>query len=235
MNQKEIIYNQLNQPIGKELIDFHEGNMPVIDILRGNLVSIEKMSYKHFDDLFSVYSSLTSDDSFTYMVFDKFEKVECFKLFFENMIKSIDPYYLAIVDNKSKKAIGSFALMRIDKNNRVIEIGSILYSDILKKSKMATEAQYLIMKYVFEDIKYRRYEWKCDNYNEPSKRAAKRLGFKYEGLFRKAMVYKGRNRDTAWFSIIDDEWKLLKNKFEAWLEDSNFDKEGKQIKALNEL
>ncbi|WAW15162.1 GNAT family N-acetyltransferase [Peptostreptococcus equinus] len=193
------------------------------------------MSYKHFDDLFSVYSSLTSDDSFTYMVFDKFEKVECFKLFFENMIKSIDPYYLAIIDNKSKKAIGSFALMRIDKNNRVIEIGSILYSDILKKSKMATEAQYLIMKYVFEDIKYRRYEWKCDNYNEPSKRAAKRLGFKYEGLFRKAMVYKGRNRDTAWFSIIDDEWKLLKNKFEAWLEDSNFDKEGKQIKALNEL
>ncbi len=125
--------------------------------------------------------------------------------------------------------------MRIDFENRAMEIGWVVYSDLLKRSRVATEAQYLAMKYVFEELHYRRYEWKCDHLNRPSHNAALRLGFTYEGMFRNAAVYKGRTRDTDWFSIIDSEWPKRKKRLELWLSPQNFDATGKQIISLNSL
>ena len=114
-------------------------------------------------------------------------------------------------------------------------MGWVFYSPQLQASKMATEAQFLVMQYVFENLKYRRYEWKCDSLNQASKNAAKRLGFSYEGTFRQALVYKNRNRDTDWFSILDKEWPNQKERFIKWLDDSNFDENGKQKKSLQDL
>lgn len=166
------------------------------------------------------------------MPFSQFENKEEFGAFFQELLESKDPYYLAIIDQSTEKVVGCFSLMRIDTRNRVIEMGWVIYSDSLQKTKLATEAQYLVMTYVFEDLCYRRYEWKCDSLNEASRRAAERLGFTYEGTFRQAVIYKNRNRDTNWYSIIDKEWSEKKSRLEAWLDDSNFDANGKQIKPL---
>ena len=125
--------------------------------------------------------------------------------------------------------------MRIDPKNRVIEVGWVIYSPALQRTRMATEAQYLLAKYVFETLRYRRYEWKCDSLNAPSRRAAERLGFVYEGTFRQAVVYKGRSRDTAWFTMIDKEWTVNKCILEQWLSPENFDSQGKQQKSLKKL
>ena len=125
--------------------------------------------------------------------------------------------------------------MRIDQENGVIEIGHIYWGDKIAKTPAATEAFFLFAKLVFDELGYRRFEWKCNDLNEPSKKAAKRFGMKFEGTFRQAAVVKGKNRDTAWFSIIDKEWKKTKQKFEKWLKDTNFDQNGKQIKKLKNI
>lgn len=142
-----------------------------------------------------------------------------------------DPVYWAITD-LDDRAIGWLSLMRIDLANRVIEVGSILYTPALQRTPAATEAQYLIAAYVFETLGYRRYEWKCNDFNVPSKRAAKRFGFTDEGLFRQHVIVKGRNRDTAWFSMLDIEWPQRKLAFELWLDPANFDAAGRQKVAL---
>ena len=125
--------------------------------------------------------------------------------------------------------------MRIDPANGAIEVGTVNFSPFLKNTPMSTEAQYLLMKLAFDELGYRRYEWKCDNFNEPSKRAALRLGFRYEGLFRQAVIYKGRGRDTAWFSIIHGEWPALRTAFERWLAPDNFDAQGRQRMSLDKF
>jgi RimJ/RimL family protein N-acetyltransferase len=125
--------------------------------------------------------------------------------------------------------------MRIDSGNGVIEIGGIFWGAVVARKPAATEAQYLFMKYVFAELGYRRYEWKCHNLNEPSKRAALRFGFQFEGVFRQHMVFKGGNRDTAWFSIIDQEWPPLSKAYEAWLDPANFDAAGTQRRRLEEF
>jgi len=133
------------------------------------------------------------------------------------------------------KAVGYASLMRIDTDNGSIEVGNVLFSPALQRTPAATEAMYLMARYVFDDLGYRRYEWKCNALNLPSRRAAARLGFTYEGIFRQHMVVKGQNRDTAWFSMIDREWPLRKQAFEMWLAPENFDGEGKQIRTLGEV
>ena len=125
--------------------------------------------------------------------------------------------------------------MRIDPANGVIEVGHITYSPLLQRHPGATEVMYLMMRRVFDELGYRRYEWKCDSFNAPSRAAAERLGFRFEGIFRQAVVYKGRNRDTCWFSIIDGEWPVLKRGFERWLDPANFDAAGQQRRRLQEL
>ncbi|WP_414048654.1 GNAT family N-acetyltransferase [Macrococcus animalis] len=228
-------YNEFNQPIGNQVKDFQPGILPNIQSLVGETVTIEKISEKHFDDLFEVYGTFSSPENLTYMPIRKFENKDEYKDFLIHLIASEDPHYLTIIDNATKKAVGTFSLMRIDNNNRVVEMGWVVYSPILKRSRQATEAQYLVMKYVFEELKYRRYEWKCDSLNEASNKSAKRLGFTFEGTFRQVIVYKGRNRDTNWYSIIDKEWPKNKERLEAWLDDSNFDAKGNQKQSLNEM
>lgn len=146
-----------------------------------------------------------------------------------------DPLFHAVIDKRTEKAVGFATFMRIDPVMGVIEVGNINFAPILQRTPAATEAMFLMMQRVFNELGYRRYEWKCDNLNAPSHKAAKRLGFTYEGLFRQALVYKGRNRDTAWFSIIDSEWPALEAAFTGWLDVANFDEGGQQIKSLGEF
>lgn len=164
-----------------------------------------------------------------------YNSLEEFQTSIDTMSQSSDPFYYAIVDNKTQSAVGHASLMRIEPVHRVIEVGNIMYSPALQRSRAATEAMYLLAKHVFEDLGYRRYEWKCDNYNEPSKVAAGRLGFTFEGVFRQHIIYKGRSRDTAWYSMLDAEWqRSVKGGFERWLDDGNFDGEGRQVRRLQD-
>lgn len=133
------------------------------------------------------------------------------------------------------RALGYASYMRIDPPNRVIEVGNVLFSPALQATTMATEAMYLMARHAFEDLGYRRYEWKCNALNEPSKRAAVRLGFTCEGVFRQHMIIKGRNRDTAWYSMLDTEWPAVKARFVRWLDASNFDASGRQRARLEEV
>ncbi|PYR55104.1 MAG: GNAT family N-acetyltransferase [Acidobacteria bacterium] len=148
---------------------------------------------------------------------------------------SKDPFFYAIVDRASGLALGRAALMRIEPTHRVIEVGSILYSPRLQRTRGATEAMYLLARYVFEELGYRRYEWKCNALNEASRAAAIRLGFTFEGVFRQHMIVKDRNRDTAWYSIIDAEWPARKARLERWLSLENFDAEGRQRTPLSAI
>jgi RimJ/RimL family protein N-acetyltransferase len=142
--------------------------------------------------------------------------------------------FFAIVDNASGDAVGYAALMRIDTKNRVIEVGGIMYSPRLQRTPGGTEAMYLLARYVFDDLGYRRYEWKCNALNAPSRGAALRYGFIFEGIFRQHMIVKGRNRDTAWFSMLDSEWPARKQAFEQWLRPANFDEDGIQKSRLGD-
>jgi RimJ/RimL family protein N-acetyltransferase len=148
---------------------------------------------------------------------------------------SLDPYFYALVDPVTEQVLGQFALMEIRPAMRVIEIGNVLYSPALQRTVAATEAQYLAMRYAIETLAYRRYEWKCNALNAPSMRAAERFGFTYEGIFRQHMIVKGRNRDTAWFSVVDSEWPAVRAAFEAWMNPGNFDADGKQRVSLAQL
>lgn len=228
-------YNEYNQPVGDLIEDYSPGILPNIQSITGKTVTIEKININHYDDLYEIYGPSSNPENLTYMSIQRFKSKLEFKDYLIQLIASVDPYYLTIIDNRTQKAVGTFALMRIDNVNRVIELGWIIYSPILKRSRQATEAQYLVMKYVFENLQYRRYEWKCDSLNEASNKSATRLGFTFEGTYRQAIVYKGRNRDTNWFSIIDKEWPANKLRLDSWLDDSNFDSNENQLKSLSEM
>jgi RimJ/RimL family protein N-acetyltransferase len=146
---------------------------------------------------------------------------------------SEDPFFFAILDRATGLAAGHASLMRIDPKHRVIEVGGIMFSPALQRTRGATEAMFLMARYAFEDLGYRRYEWKCNSLNEPSRRAALRLGFQFEGIFRQHMIIKGHNRDTAWFSMLDSDWPARKREFARWLDPANFDADGFQRTALN--
>jgi RimJ/RimL family protein N-acetyltransferase len=153
----------------------------------------------------------------------------------KRIASSEDPLFFAMLDKLSGEAVGYAAYMRIEPAHRVIEVGSILFTPRLQRTIGATEAMYLMARHVFEDLGYRRYEWKCNALNAPSRSAALRLGFTFEGIFRQHMIIKGRNRDTAWFSMLDSEWPKRKAAFERWLDPSNFDTNGRQKMSLSTL
>ena len=143
-----------------------------------------------------------------------------------------DQVFYTIVRNADALPLGVASFLRIEPTHRVIEVGSILYSPLLQRTPEATEAMYLMAKYVFEVLGYRRYEWKCNALNEPSRKAAIRLGFTFEGIFRQHMIIKGENRDTAWFAMLDSEWPAVKSAFEQWLRADNFDEHREQKSSL---
>ena len=228
--------NELGQHIGDALLDFQPGDLPNLERIEGQYVIIERLSKdKHGTDLYEVYGPDSPVDMWTYLFQTPAQSQAEWSQKLDLMLAAQDRFHYAIVDKESGKALGTFALMRIDRNNRVIEVGAVTYSPKLKRTRLATEAQYLLARYVFEELEYRRYEWKCDSLNQPSRRAAERLGFTYEGRFRQAIVYKGRNRDTDWLSMIDTDWPAVKSRLEKWLSPDNFDVNGQQIKALSDF
>jgi len=143
--------------------------------------------------------------------------------------------FLALIPTATGKAAGYASYMRIDPPNGVVEVGNILMSPLLQRTTAATEAMYLMARHIFEDLGYRRYEWKCNALNEPSRRAALRYGFTFEGIFRQHMIIKDQNRDTAWFSMLNSEWPVRKRAFESWLDPANFDETGQQRQSLTEI
>ena len=187
----------------------------------------------------SLYEGASGDEEreavWTYLADGPYPSLERFAASLEAKARSEDPLFFAVIDNASGRALGYQTLMRIDLPNRVVEVGSILYTPALQRTAGTTEAQYLFASYVFDALGFRRYEWKCNALNAPSRRAAARLGFTFEGIFRQHMIVKGENRDTAWFSMLDGEWPARKTAFERWLRRDNFDGDGRQKARLSSL
>ena len=220
-------------PIGVE-VDTHAAPLPERIVHEGRYVRLEPLDpRKHTDDLYAASHGADKDVIWQYLFEAPFADHAAFKAHIERKAQSEDPLFYAIIDKASGKAVGYATLMRIDTIHRVIEVGNIMYGTPLQKTPGATEAQYLLMRYVFDTLGYRRYEWKCNALNAPSRRAADRFGFTFEGIFRQHMIVRGRNRDTAWYSILGTEWPKQKRAFEAWLHPQNFDGDGRQIKNLN--
>jgi RimJ/RimL family protein N-acetyltransferase len=189
----------------------------------------------HARELFAANSLDKEGRNWTYLFVGPFADFESYREWLEQVAKSDDPLFHTIIDKESGKAVGVATFMRIDRAHGVIEVGNINYSPLLQRKPAATEAMFLMMRRAFDELGYRRYEWKCDSLNAPSRAAALRLGFQYEGLFRQAVVYKGRNRDTTWFSMIDREWPALRGAYEQWLAPENFDGAGHQKRKLSDL
>ena len=228
--------NEYGQMIGESMEGYTLGELPSIDFLEGRYARIEAISVeKHAEDLLAVYGPDSPREMWTYLFQPPVANLEELMVALKQMIERKDRFYYTIIDKVTGKALGTFSLMRIDQNNRVVEVGAVTFSPALKQTRMGTEAHYLLARYVFEELNYRRYEWKCDALNLPSRKAAERLGFIYEGTFRQVVIYKGRTRDTDWMSMIDKDWLQVKARLEAWLDPENFDKNGRQYKSLREL
>ena len=223
------------QPIGP-LVNPHPAKRPERVTLRGRAVTLVPLDAEaHAEALFHGANGGEKDRSWTYLFDGPYTDPEAFKASLAAKAQSTDPLFFAIIDNAKGEAVGYQTLMRIDPAHRTIEVGNILYTPAMQRTIGATEAQYLFAKYVFDTLGYRRYEWKCNNLNAPSKRAAGRFGFAFEGVFRQHMIVKGRNRDTAWYSMLDSEWPARRAAFERWLDPSNFDAAGRQKVSLMSL
>jgi RimJ/RimL family protein N-acetyltransferase len=230
--------NHLGQPIGAPLTGWSARPLPLRSAMEGRFCRVELLDPEsHAEDLFPAYREDAEGRNWTYLPDDQgpHRSFDLYRRWAETAASTDDPLWHAIIDAESGSAVGVAAYARIDRISGVIEVGGINYSPRLQRRPAATEAMYLMMRRVFDELGYRRYEWKCDSLNAPSRAAALRLGFRYEGLFRQALVYKGRSRDTAWFSVIDSEWPALRRGFERWLDPANFDSAGRQRASLSSL
>ncbi len=200
--------------------------------LQGRYCRLEALEPReHGSDLFDASMAPGAEERFRYL-FETAVDRRAFDTWLTRAAASEDPLYFAVIDAGSGCCEGRQALMRVTPEHGVIEVGSILWGPAIARTRVATEALFLHARYVFEDLGYRRFEWKCNSRNEPSMRAARRFGFTYEGIFRQHMVVKGENRDTAWFSITDGEWPALRAAFERWLAPANFEPSGGQKNRL---
>lgn len=228
--------NEYNQPIGFAVADWSPKTFPSKKLIVGRWCLLEKISnVKHFDDMYKFWGPTSNPETWTYLSLSPFLNRNSFQQYLIELENNMAEQHYAIIDKITKKTIGSFALVAIDQINGSLEVGYVIYSDELKKTRIATEAQFLLMKYIFEELGYRRYVWMCDSYNAASRRSASRLGFSFEGISRNMWVYKGRNRDTAWYSMTDYDWPRLKPRFEGWLNESNFYDGGFQKKKITEF
>ena len=231
-NEMEPELNELGQPVGAPVPGWTLRPPPPRTAIAGRFCTVEPLDpERHAAQLFAAFAE---DDGrmCTYLPRGPFASAAEYREWAEGAARLDDPLTHAIVDNATGEAIGTAAYMRIDPAFGVIEIGSITYSPRLQLRPAGTEAMYLMMRRVFDELGYRRYEWKCHSMNMPSRAAALRLGFQYEGLFRQATITRGRNRDTMWFSVIDRDWPVLRAAFERWLDPANFDPEGRQRQSL---
>jgi RimJ/RimL family protein N-acetyltransferase len=188
----------------------------------------------HADALYAARALDVEGRNWTYLPYGPFDTPASYRAWLEETCCGSDPQFYAIVDEATQSAVGVASYLRIDPASGSIEVGHINYSPLLQRTPAATEAMYLMMKQVFE-LGYRRYEWKCNALNAASRTAAQRLGFSFEGVFRQAAIVKGRNRDTAWYSVIDTEWPALREAFRRWLDPANFNEQGQQSNSLSTL
>jgi len=232
MNQRT---NAFGQPIGRELAGWQPPSRPARSVLEGRFCRVEPLDVaRHARQLYDANALDPEGRMWTYLFSGPFASFEEYRAWLEPRPASDDPLFFAFVDKGRAQAVGTGAYLRIDAANGVVEVGHLAFSPPMQRSPVATEAMYLMMRNAFE-LGYRRYEWKCDSLNAASRRAAARLGFTFEGIFRQAIVYKGRSRDTAWFSIIDTEWPAIDAGFRAWLDPANFDADGRQRRGLAAL
>jgi len=228
--------NRFGDPVGFEMHDWNarlrQPRTPMVG-LYGRVDPLDPD--RHAAELHAANRADLNHRNWTYLASDGFDDLEDYRAWLVTMASGDDPLLHAIVDATSGLAVGVAAYMRIDPPMGVIEIGNLNFSPLLQRTRLATEAMFLMMRRAFDELGYRRYEWKCDSLNAPSRRAAERLGFSFEGIFRQAIVYKGRNRDTAWFSILDREWPALRGAYEEWLSPANFDVSGRQRRRLADL
>ena len=225
--------NEIGQPIG-DAVEWREPKVPSRSVLRGRFVTLEPLDRNaHALPLWEAFSLDVDRANWTYLSHGPYDRYEDFADWVGQSASSDDPLFLAIV-NLESRAVGVASYLRITPAAGTIEVGHIHMSPLLQRTPAATEAMYLMMRRAFE-LGYRRYEWKCDSMNAPSRAAAERLGFTFEGIFRQALVYKGRNRDTAWYSIVDSEWPRVRDGFERWLSPDNFESDGGQRQPLRSL
>ena len=205
------------------------------DEMQGRFVRLEQLkAARHCDDLFTAFAADTKNQIWNYLPYGPFVSAADLANWMHATCARSDPYFFAIIDQASNRAVGFASYLRINPDSGSIEVGHINFSPRLQSTIAATEAMYLMMRWAFM-AGYRRYEWKCNALNLKSRRAAQRLGLSYEGVFRQATITKGRNRDTAWFATIDKEWPVLKAAFETWLQPDNFDLAGQQKRSLSEM
>ena len=220
--------NELGQPIGESVGDWKTPPAPARDVMRGRHCRLEPLESRHARELWEANAHDRDHHNWTYLPYGPYQTFEDYAAWVEEARAKSDPLFFAVLTNT---AAGVASYLRIAPEAGSIEVGHINFSPLLQRTPAATEAMYLMMKRAFE-LGYRRYEWKCDALNAPSRRAAERLGLTYEGIFRQATVYKGRNRDSAWYAAIDKEWPDLRARFERWLDPENFDADGKQRSRL---
>jgi len=227
--------NDLGQPIGPEVPGWAPRPRPPRAVMQGRYCRVEPLDpARHAAELHEANSLDREGRMWTYLFSGPFASFDDYRAWLEARQHSEDPLFFAFVDATSGRAVGLGSYLRIDPANGAVEVGHLQFSPRLQRTAVATEAMYLMMKTAFE-LGYRRYEWKCDALNAGSRRAAERLGFRFEGVFRQAIVYKGRSRDTAWYSVTYQEWPVLEAAFRTWLDPANFDASGRQRRSLVDL
>ena len=228
-------YNELGQPIGLPVTEWTAPPLPDQSPLVGRYCRLEGLQVvRHAQDLFAAYNLDPTGAIWTYLGYGPFPDLAAFAAWMAGAERSTDPIFYAIIDLARDQVVGYISYLRIAPAAGSIEVGSVVYSPLLQRTPAGTEAIYLLMQHAFT-LGYRRFEWKCDALNAPSRRAAQRYGFSYEGIFRQALIYKGRNRDTAWYACIDQEWPALDAAYQRWLDPTNFDEQGQQRHTLGEF
>jgi RimJ/RimL family protein N-acetyltransferase len=232
--------NDCGQPVGDLLPGWTPRPFPTASELVGRYCRVQRLDPdRHAEQLFAAHQLDTRGAGWTYLPYGPFARFEDYRGWLDEAAAGADPRFYAIVHTDpvagepTDRAVGVLSLLRIQPEFGVIEVGHVHYAPPLQRTRAATEAQYLLGSYLFDELGYRRWEWKCDALNAPSQAAARRLGFRYEGTFRQAVVVKGRNRDTAWYAITDVEWPPLRDRLRGWLEPGNFDADGRQRGALS--
>jgi RimJ/RimL family protein N-acetyltransferase len=223
-------------PVGPRLARADAAPRPGRIVLEGRFARLEPLDARvHVADLYRTATVPDAAARFQYLADDPPADRGAFEAWLQRSVASPDPLFFAVIDRSSGRAEGWQTLMRIDPANRSIEIGNIYWGPVIARTPVTTEANFLFARYAFEALGYRRYEWKCNALNAPSRRAAERFGFTFEGHFRRSNIVKGRTRDTTWYSIIEEEWPAIREAHEAWLAPSNFDAAGRQRSKLAAL
>ncbi len=229
----EVRRNEWGQPIGFAVTGWREPSFPSRDPMEGRWCRLSALQESDAEELFEAFRRDRERRCWTYLAYGPFETLNDYRDFLQARCLGNDPLFYGIRNKETGRLGGVASYLRIKPVMGSIEVGHLCFAPELQRTRAATESMFLMMKHAF-DLGYRRYEWKCDHCNEASGRAAERFGFRFEGTFRQAMMYKGRNRDTDWFAIVDRDWPEVRRRFEAWLAPGNFDESGRQKTSLSQ-